>query len=182
VPAKTKFVKEVEPGVGLYKKNPEDPDEEGMLRYLPGNPQGKQPGTALNLGPWLIPFDSETARQASLIGQKKKQEAIERGIRRGVEEEMEERGHKVSLATNADALEYIAIAQTKLAMAPDQGMPAVKAAELMFKATDAMPDPRYQLQQNNTQINLIVDSGQLDKFRGQIEYLDAEFTERKDEG
>jgi hypothetical protein len=175
-PRKTNFVHETEPGIGLYKYNPQDETEEGVLRYLPGNPQGRQPGSAVSLGAWMKPITtSERGRELSERSREKKQQALEDGIREQVEE-----GLGLSLANSADALKYIAKAQTELALAPDSGMPSVKAAELLLKAVDALPDPRYNFNQTNTQIILNIDGAALAKLEEQIDILEAEYIERKD--
>lgn len=169
---KTTLVREVEPGIGLYRYNPEDENEEGQLRYMPGNPQGRQPGGAVSLHPWMQPITTtERAKELSERGQEKKRQAIEEGIKEAVEE-----GRGVSLAAPSDALKYIAKAQTALAIS-GEGMPSVKASELLFKAVDALPDPRYQLQAQAVKIELHIDGAHMAAFEKQVEILDGEYTD-----
>lgn len=169
---KTTFVKEIEPGVGLYKYNPADENEEGQLRYMPGNPQGRQPGGAVSLHPWMQPIvTTERAKELSERGQEKKRQAIEEGIKEAVEE-----GRTVSLNSPAEALKYIAKAQTTLALS-GEGMPSVKASELLFKAVDALPDPRYQLQAQAVRIDIHVDGAQIAEFEKQEAILDGQFSD-----
>lgn len=172
-PSKTKFVREVEPGIGLYKYEPDNPLEDGTLRYMPGNPQGRQAGGAVALATWMKPIKTtERALELNERGREKKQQAIEAGIQRAVEQ-----GQGITLSGPTEALQYIAAAQTNIAMNPEAGMPSVKAAELLFKAVDALPDPRYQLQAQAIKIDIHVDGAAIAEFEQQEAILDGKFTD-----
>lgn len=170
---RTTFVKEVEPGIGLYKYEPDNPEEDGTLRYMPGNPQGRQAGGSVALASWMKPIKTtERALELNERGREKKQQAIEKGIQRAVEQ-----GQGITLSGPTEALQYIAAAQTNIAMNPDAGMPSVKAAELLFKAVDALPDPRYQLQAQAIKVEIHVDGGAIAAFERQEAILDGTFRE-----